>query len=207
MQRRLQEALTARQEPRAELDRLLLSLAALSGFALDDMTQDAGWRLLRVGRRIERLQYVCGLLAHHLASDCALQPGRIEWLLDAYDSTRVYRSHYVASPRLGPMLDLLIRETEHPRAIAFLSRAISQDVTALSQLLNGAPEELLADGCLALTDEELLQLERPGAQGEGARLSLAARLRALAADVGDLSDRLSLRHFSHISCDSHALAI
>jgi uncharacterized circularly permuted ATP-grasp superfamily protein/uncharacterized alpha-E superfamily protein len=206
MQRRLQEGLTVRQEPRAVLDRLLLSLAALAGFALDDMTQDAGWRLLRVGRRIERLQFVCGLLANHLVGDSALRSGRIEWLLDAYDSIRVYRSRYVASPRLGPMLDLLVREAEHPRAIAFLTRAIAEDVTALSGVLRAAPEDLPGE-LSTLTDGELLQLERPGTEGEAARLASATRLRSLARGAGDLSDRLSLRHFSHISFDSQALAI
>ncbi len=207
MQRRLQEALTTRQEPRAILDRLLLSLAGLAGFALDDMTQDAGWRLLRVGRRIERLQFVGGMLAHHLASSSALHPGQIEWLLDAYDSIRVYRSRYVASPRLGPMLDLLVREVEYPRAIAFLSRAIAHDVAALAQLLNGAPDELGPEGYPALADEELLLLEASNAEGAAARHALAGKLRALAASAAELSDRLSLRHFAHISFDSYALAI
>ncbi len=213
MQRRLQEALTARQEPRAVLDRLLLSLAALAGFALDDMTQDAGWRLLRVGRRIERLQFICGLLARHVASDSAVQPGQIEWLLDAYDSIRVYRSRYVASPRLGPMLDLLVRDAEHPRAIAFLMRAIAQDVAALTHSLdNGgtgsgsADENIFTERDLNLTDDELMGLEFAGEQGTVARQALAQRLHALGASAGELSDRLSLRHFSHISFDSHALA-
>ena len=205
MQRRVQEALTARQEPRAVLDRLLLSLAALAGFALDDMTQDAGWRLLRVGRRIERLQFICGLLAQHVASDCALHTGRIEWLLDAYDSIRVYRSRYVASPRLGPMLDLLVRDSEHPRAIAFLAPAIEQDVAALAQSL-GSGDDILTETVPDLTDDDLLSLDFLGPQGETARHALAARLRSLGASAGALSDRLSLRHFSHISFDSHALA-
>ena len=207
MQRRLQDALTARQEPRAVLDRLLLSLAALAGFALDDMTQDAGWRLLRVGRRIERLQFVCGLLAHHLASDSALNGEQVEWLLDAYDSIRVYRSRYVASPRLGPMLDLLVRDAEHPRAIAFLHNAIAEDVAALAQLWSGVPEDLVAEQRLTLTAAELLDLECDSAAGEQARQTLAVRLRSVAAGAGDLSDRLSLRHFSHIGFDSHALVI
>ena len=206
MQRRLQDALTARQEPRAVLDRLLLSLAALAGFALDDMTQDAGWRLLRVGRRIERLQFVCGLLAHHLASDSALNGEQIEWLLDAYDSSRVYRSRYVASPCLGLMLDLLVRDVEHPRAIAFLCSAIAQDVEALGQLLHGVADHLATVQYPTLTDAQLLELECASAPGQEARRALAAQLRAVAAGAGELSDRLSLRHFSHVSFDSHALA-
>jgi hypothetical protein len=71
MQRRLQDGLGSREEARAILDRLSLSLAALAGFSLDDMTQDAGWRLLRIGRRLERLQFAAQFLALYLSSDPA----------------------------------------------------------------------------------------------------------------------------------------
>lgn len=45
------------------LNRLLLQMAALTGFALDDMTRDDGWRFLMLGRRIERLQLADSLAA------------------------------------------------------------------------------------------------------------------------------------------------
>lgn len=206
MQHKMQDALTAREEPRAVLDRLLLSLAALAGFALDDMTQDAGWRLLRVGRRIERLQFVCGLLAQHVESEFAIRQPQIEWLLDVCDSVRVYRSRYVASPRLGPTLDLLVRDVEHPRAIAFLCRAIESDVQELAQSLKNGDDSGLTEKLPDLPDEELLQLENAGEPGSAARQAFAQRLRTLSASAGELSDRLSLRHFSHIGFDAHALA-
>lgn len=206
MQRRLQDALSGRDDSRAILDRLLLSLAALAGFALDDMTQDAGWHLLRVGRRLERLQFACALLASHLSSAAATAQGPVEWLLEAYDSIRVYRSRYVSAPRLGPMLDLLIRDAGHPRAIAFLLKALSQDLRALAT----ASGTLLDDGIQSawpdLTGDDLLALGGAGPEAEAARQALAARLRALAAAAAALSDRLGLRHFSHISLDSQALA-
>ena len=204
MQHQLQEALKSRDEPRVALDRLLLSLAALAGFALDDMTQDAGWRLLRIGRRIERLQFVCGLLAHHVSSDVATQQGHIEWLLEAYDSIRIYRARYVSAPRLGSMLDLLVRDAEHPRAIAFLSRMIDQDLAALAQSQGTMVEDALATRFTAPTNDELSGLEETDATA--ARDAFAERLHALARSAGELSDRLSLRHFAHISFDSHAIA-
>ena len=104
---------------RTALDQLLLSLTALAGFAFDDMTHDEGWRLLRIGRRVERLQFTAGLLAQHLVAASATRQGQVEWLLEVYDSHRIYRSRYVVAPRLGPMLDLLVRDSEHPRALAF----------------------------------------------------------------------------------------
>ena len=59
LQRDFRRAEAARSDARETLDRLLLSLVALAGFALDDMTQDDGWRLMMIGRRLERLQFLC----------------------------------------------------------------------------------------------------------------------------------------------------
>ncbi|RYG75449.1 molybdopterin oxidoreductase, partial [bacterium] len=44
LQRQFHEADAAKADPRETLDRLLLGLAAMAGFTLDDMTQDDGWR-------------------------------------------------------------------------------------------------------------------------------------------------------------------
>jgi len=206
MQRRLQESIAAREEPRAALDQLLLSLAALAGFAFDDMTQDEGWRLLRVGRRLERLQFAAGLLAQHLASQWATRQSHVEWLLEAYDSNRIYRSRYVVAPRLGPMLDLLVRDSEHPRALAFQYRAIARDLETLNTSLGITGEMGLDEAIPQLTDARLNALEAEGADAEQARRAMADRLRALSRAAGQLSDRLSLRHFSHITLDAQALA-
>src|SRR3569833_4339600 len=99
------------------------------------MTQDEGSRLLRVGRRLERLQFAAGLLARHLASNWATRQSHVEWLLEAYDSNRIYRARYVVAPRLGPMLDLLVRDPEHPRALAFQSRANARDLEIVNSSL------------------------------------------------------------------------
>ena len=208
MQRRLQEGLASRDEPRAILDRLSLSLAALAGFSLDDMTQDAGWRLLRIGRRLERLQFGAALLAQHITSAAATRQRHVEWLLEANDSTRFYRSRYAAAPQLGPALDLLLRDTEHPSALAFLARALTRDLAALAAALGrSSSEEALEAHVPVLSDEELLALENETAASERERQALALRLRAVATTAGTLSDHLSMRHFAHISLNTQALAI
>jgi len=206
MQRRLQEGLASREEPRAILDRLALSLAALAGFSLDDMTQDAGWRLLRIGRRLERLQFGAGLLAWYVGSGPATGQRHVEWLLEAHDSLRVYRSRYSVTPRLGPVLDLLVRDREHPLALTFLSRALARDLEALAASLGTASEDMMEEEPPLLSDEDLLALECDGSQAAHARQLLAARFRNLASAAGALSDRISMRHFAHISLDSQALA-
>lgn len=206
LQRRLQEALAARDEPRKVLEELLLSLTALAGFALDEMTRDSGWRLLRIGRRLERLQFASTLLATALESVTATQHSQVEWLLESCDSLRIYRARYVVAPRLGPLLDLLIRDAEHPRALAFQGLAIARDLASLAAALGAAGEPGMERSLPRLDDAELALLECEGAAAATARRELAAALHALAREASGLSDRLSLRHFAHINLDVKALS-
>ena len=206
LQRQLQRASIARGEPREALDRLVLSLSALAGFAFDEMTHDEGWRLMRVGRRLERLQFLSGLLAQHLESPKPARSNNVEWLLEACDSLVIYRSRYVAAPRLGPTLDLLIRDIQHPRALAFQCEAIGRDLASLATSLGGQSVEGLGNAVPFLDDAALFALEADTADAAEERLQLAHQLRGLAVAAGQLSDRVSMRHFSHTGADARALA-
>ena len=64
----------------------------------------------------------------------------------------------------------------------------------------------MSEAIPSLTDSQLLVLEGDGPAAAAARLHLAARLQELALAAGQFSDRLSMRHFSHTSLDSQALA-
>jgi uncharacterized circularly permuted ATP-grasp superfamily protein/uncharacterized alpha-E superfamily protein len=206
LQRQLQRATISRGEPRESLDRLILLLAGLAGFAFDEMTHDEGWRLMRVGRRLERLQFLSGLLAQHLESPKSARSGQVEWLLEACDSLVIYRSRYVSAPRLGPALDLLIRDIQHPRALAFQCEAIGRDLAVLAASLSGQSVEGLGHAVPFLDDAALFALEADSAEAAEERQQLAHQLRELAIGAGHLSDRLSMRHFSHTGASARALA-
>jgi uncharacterized alpha-E superfamily protein len=166
------------------------------------MRQDQGWRLLSIGRRVERLQFCTQLLALYLASPRATQQTHVEWVLSACDSLRVYRPRYAVAPRLGPMLDLLVRDGEHPRAVRFQWQALAQDLSAF-QAHNVGDFEGLCEPLPSLSDADLVALEGPEAQP---RLALSRALRSQCESAERLSDRLSMRYFSHTRLDSHALA-
>jgi len=197
LQRQVQEATASREEPREALERLALSLAALSGFAAEDMTHDEGFRMLRIGRRLERLQFVANLLAQHLQSAAATRQSQVEWLLDACHSISIYRSRYFVAPRLGSALDLLVRDLHHPVALAFQCDSIARDLDGLAATLKSARDPGIDAPIPELADEELLRLEGDDAGSCAARAALVERLRALHVAAADLSDRLSMRHFSH----------
>jgi uncharacterized circularly permuted ATP-grasp superfamily protein/uncharacterized alpha-E superfamily protein len=206
LQRLLQEAGVSSAEPREALERLLLSLAALIGFAAEDMTHDEGWRLMRIGRRLERLQFVAELLAHHLRSQAATRQQHLEWLLEACDSTGIYRSRYVVTPRLGPVLDLLIRDADHPTALAFQYNSVHRDLAELAKTLDGADELGMDQGVPQLDERELAQLDAEGGAARAARRLLADQLMSLSAAAGELSNRLSMRHFSLTSPEAYSQA-
>jgi uncharacterized circularly permuted ATP-grasp superfamily protein/uncharacterized alpha-E superfamily protein len=197
LQRQVQEATASRQEPPEALERLALSLAALSGYAAEDMTHDEGWRLLRIGRRVERLQFMASLLAQHLVAAAATRQGHVEWLLDVCHSISIYRSRYFVAPRLGSALDLLVRDVHHPVSLAFQCNSIARDLQELASSLKIAADPGLETTLAEFSDRELLALEAEGKTEQASRQKLATHLHAVQAASAQLSDRLSMRHFSH----------
>ena len=197
LQRQLQEAAASPQEPREALERIALSLAALSGYAAEDMTHDEGWRLLRIGRGLERLQFTAELLTQHLLAATATRQGQVEWLLDVCHSIDSYRSRYFGTARLGSALDLLVCDVHHPAALAFQWGSIEGDLEELAASLKISRDPGLEAAIPELGDGELLALEDEGVEGQAARRKLAAKLKALHLGGLQFSDRLSMRHFSH----------
>ncbi|HTP38436.1 MAG TPA: circularly permuted type 2 ATP-grasp protein [Steroidobacteraceae bacterium] len=198
MQRQFHEAGAAHADPGESLDRLLLSLTALSGFALDDMTQDNGWRLLMLGRRLERVQFLSEVFAALLASGRAPARGTLEWLLGVCSSSITYRTRYLAAPLLSGVLELVVLDEGNPRGLAFQCQALKQLLASLYEEL-GAPIEERLDASLAeLRVVTLATANERGAEGAQMRQRIAASIRELGGAAAHFSDRLSQRHFSHV---------
>jgi uncharacterized circularly permuted ATP-grasp superfamily protein/uncharacterized alpha-E superfamily protein len=206
MQRHFHQAGATLADPLESLDGLLVSLTALCGFALDDMTQDDGWRMLMLGRRLERIQFLARLVAARLAAGEPLQQGELEWLLDVGGVSITYRTRYVATPQLASVLQLLIFEPTSPRALAFQWRVLCDALAALAESLSAPPAEQIEDPMAKLDAIGTAGVEDEGALGAERRALIVAGLTALAAAAGRHSDRLALRHFSLVDVDLHALA-
>ncbi|MFM7704141.1 MAG: circularly permuted type 2 ATP-grasp protein, partial [Rubrivivax sp.] len=127
----------------AALDALSLQLAALAGQQADRMTRDAGWRLLTIGRLIERLVGMSQALQDFLAQGALEQgPGQgLDPLLEFFDSTITFRSRYQRRADLLAVVDLLVLDDTNPRALAGLLRRLRSEVPKLP----GAAAPLLAD--------------------------------------------------------------
>ncbi len=206
MQRQFSEAGEAGSDSLEALDRLLVALSALSGFALDDMMQDDGWRLLMLGRRLERVQFVAGLVAEQLASDAPLRQAELEWLLDVGGVSITYRTRYAASPQLAPVLQLLVFDEHSPRALCFQWLAIRRTLADLAQSLGAAPDSQLEAPVARLRAMAGADVADEGEDGAACRKSMREALAALAAAAAGLSERLALRHFSLVDLDLQTVA-
>ncbi len=178
------------------LDRAITSLMTLSGFALDGMTRDTGWRFLSIGRRLERLTFTS------LSLQVALREGRgtgLTWLLRLTDSIVTYRSRYMARPEWLPVLDLLVRDEANPRSVMFTASGVQGYLHKLEALFGPCGSELLAP-CL----EELLHLDpQSHLNPESAHLlEVLGKLRAAGFSV---SERLSTRFFSLADARNRAM--
>jgi uncharacterized circularly permuted ATP-grasp superfamily protein/uncharacterized alpha-E superfamily protein len=207
MQRYFQESGDSLAEPLETLDRLLVSLTALCGFALDDMTQDDGWRLLMLGRRLERIQFLASLIASRLTDAASPNQAELEWLLDVGGVSITYRARYVATPQLAPALRLLIFEDGSPRALAYQWRKVGATLDDLAVSIGSMTDEQLDDAVAQLKAIGTEGVEDEGEQGAERRRLVSEALSGLAATAGRLSDRLALRHFSLVDSDVHLVAL
>jgi uncharacterized circularly permuted ATP-grasp superfamily protein/uncharacterized alpha-E superfamily protein len=191
------------------LNRLLMSLAALSGFALDDMTRDDGWRFLMIGRRIERLQFLSESISGFLRSLAVHDQSALEWLLELGNSSITYRSRYLAAPQLIPVLDLLLLDEQNPHAVLFQLRVLLRSLTRLADDFDVPPDKRLAGLEAKLSAFKLASLESTlfGMAGIRAVLTgLADLLDDICGAAGEVSDRLALRFFVHVDASQRTVS-
>jgi uncharacterized circularly permuted ATP-grasp superfamily protein/uncharacterized alpha-E superfamily protein len=206
LSRDYRRAEASRAEARDTLDRLLLSLVALAGFALDDMTQDDGWRLMMIGRRLERLLFLSDVIARRLSHPATPLRQELEWLLEIGDSAITYRTRYRAPPVWDTTVELLVYDEKNPRALAFQWRAINTLLIEVAESLGTRPQETLYE---PISDLIALKYANFGSDRELAQASrriLARALWDLHAAAGLLSEQLTSQHFSHVDFELRAVS-
>jgi len=203
LRQRFQRGLRGSASLREMLDRAVMMLSALSGYIGDDMTQDLGWQLLMLGRRLERLQLLCNLLSSQLHEATIAEQGVLEWLLEISNSQVAYRRRYMSTPRFGLVMELLLSDAANPRALKFQCDALIRELLGLGEISSSAEAAEITARMNAVMDIDMGALEGRG-QGAGyMRQALAAKLNALLTSAYQLSDEVALRYFAHISDSMH----
>ena len=119
-------------------------MAALTGAQTDRMTRDDGWRLLSIGRHIERLDF----LAHALS--CAVHAGALQEqagfdaVLALFDSTISFHAQYQQSRTVSALLELLLTHADNPRALAWVAHTLRARLARMGDLAEGGTQAMAA---------------------------------------------------------------
>ncbi len=138
-------------------------LAAMTGAQTDRMTRDDGWRLLSIGRHIERLDFLAYAMQVALQCGTLNEQAGFDGVLTLFDSTISFHSQYQQSRTLEALLELLIVNPDNPRALGWVAHTLRGRLARMGHLSEGRTEVLSrAIPRLIDTDPSLLYSEQQG---------------------------------------------
>jgi len=180
------------------LQQIELRLAAVTGAQADRMTRDEGWRLLAIGRQVERLVTLAGSLQVMFETQQALSEQGFELMLQLADSVITYRARHQRWQHPVALVELLVRDHANPRSLACVVRTLRQE---LAQLPAPHGEELLSRFAPTTQWPSIEALTTAGADGH--MHTLLEQVEALAAAGIGLSEAIGSRFFSHAAPGFH----
>lgn len=180
------------------LDTLIGRTAAMTGEQTDRMTRDDGWRMLSIGRHLERLGFLAGALEQSLQTGAMLQEGGFEALLAVFDSTITFHALYQQRRDLPALLDLLVMDQDNPRSLSWVAQTLRGRIAKIEAAeAPGASGSTAHAGIAAATNLSLQTLCTQNAEGK--HEALEQYLRSCREGVWQLSDMLATRYFTHSS--------
>jgi uncharacterized circularly permuted ATP-grasp superfamily protein/uncharacterized alpha-E superfamily protein len=171
------------------LQRLSERMAAITGAQTDRMTRDDGWRLLSIGRHIERLTFFSHALSSGLASGALQSQPGFDAMLNLFDSIITFRAQFQQSRDVAALVDLLVLDTDNPRSLAWVLDKLRSRLDKIAP--DFAPELPNMGACslTSLIDAADASLPSP---------LLRQQLQSIHQAAAALSDALSARYFTHV---------
>ncbi len=114
-------------------------LAAITGLQTDRMTRDDGWRLLSIGRHIERLGFLSAALKLGFETGSVHQDGGFEAMVALFDSTITFHAQYQQSRDVAALVDLLVLDRDNPRSLGWVVHTLRG---RLAKLAGSEPDQL-----------------------------------------------------------------
>lgn len=182
------------------LNQSLRTLAAFSGMQMENMTRGFGWRLLDMGRRLERARLLAKLIEGLAGKGGAAEGLALDVLLQLADSTMTYQTRYLAEPQTALVIDLLLSDETNPRSIIFQLERLSEHLAALprpAEVEGLSDEQQLLTRLHAKIDLADLDLLATSADRSGKRTDLIDLMAEIENDLALISDTVTRRYFSH----------
>jgi uncharacterized circularly permuted ATP-grasp superfamily protein/uncharacterized alpha-E superfamily protein len=173
------------------------ALSAMTGAQTDRMTRDDAWRLLSIGRHIERLSFLANALLAGFQNHAVHEVSGFEAMVALFDSTITFHARYQQRRDVATLVDLLVLDAENPRSLAWVTQTLRGRI---ARLAGSAPGKLTALS-YELPDPATWTLEHlcdPGPAGgeDGPYAALAALLAHCEAAAYHVSDAIGIRYFT-----------
>ncbi len=182
------------QQALRALERLTTNVMAMTGAQTDRMTRDDGWRLLSMGRHIERTSTLAEALSEAFATGTLNSDIGFSLVLSFFDSTITYRSRYLQQRDPQALIELLALDRDNPRSLAWISQTLASRIAKLSETPSGTVPSMLTSFDLPHQWKHEQVIALASADDSDA---IVALLRGARLDAFAISDALSQRYFSH----------
>ena len=183
-------------------------LAAITGAQTDRMMRDDGWRLLSIGRHIERLATLAQALLLGLKHHSLNDESGFDAMVALFDSTITFHAQYQQRRDMVALTHLLVMDRDNPRALAWVVHTLRSRLAKLSSTVSPSDTSLVND----LPDPDtwsLAELCRAETHAEGH--VHYPQLQSLLQQCGDsantLSNHITRLHFSHAEQRNQSLGV
>ncbi len=107
-------------------------MAGITGAQTDRMTRDDGWRLLSIGRHVERLSFLSASLSCGVETGALTDDAGFEAMVALFDSSISFHAQFQQSREMLALVDLLVLNQENPRSLAWVARTLRGRLTRLA---------------------------------------------------------------------------
>jgi len=180
-------------------------LSAITGAQTDRMTRDDGWRLLSVGRHVERLDFLATALERAIEHQVLSHTAGFEAVLALFDSTITFHAQFQQHRSPQALLELLVCSADSPRSRHWVARTLRSRLLRLEHLGSGATR-MLADWVTG-PKPEVLPPSVLWPEGETTPKLLLENLAHDREVARHVSDGLASAFFAHSETSIHNLSI
>ncbi len=114
-------------------------MAAITGAQTDRMMRDDGWRLLSIGRHIERLSFLANALACGFETGAVESDSGFDAMLSLFDSAITFHAQFQQNRDLPALIDSLVLDRDNPRSLNWVAHTLRG---RLAKLAGSAPDQL-----------------------------------------------------------------
>ena len=187
-------------------------MAAITGAQTDHMTRDDGWRLLSIGRHIERLGFLSASLERALEAGTLQNEAGFEAVVALFDSTITFHAQFQQSREMAALIDLLVLDRDNPRSLAWVAHTLRGRLAKLA----GSEANQLSELSLRVPDPggwDLATLcsrddDKPADASGMPKLGALRALLDLCVDTSfDVSEVISATYFTHSGESKQSLGV